>query len=115
MNCVNPPQAQVICVERGFSIHRGQQVAHVDWSNVVEICAYKVDLFGYDEICIDIRVDGTEHFYWVSEEDKGYREFLVELERRYSGIRPESSWWSEVAFPAFVENRTTLWQRSTSK
>jgi hypothetical protein len=115
MNRVKTTRAQVICCERGFSIHdRGEQVAHVEWANVVEICAYKIDLLTYDEICIDVRVERAEGFNWVSEEDEGYSEFLDQIERRFSGIRPHSNWFGDVAYPAFAENRTTLWKRANT-
>ena len=69
--------------------------------------AYKLDIGMYDEICIGFRVDSGGTYWWVSEEFVGYREFLEELSRRFPGIRAD--WFSDVAFPAFVENRTTLW------
>ena len=77
------------------------------WSQVVEVFAYKMDLFNVDQICVGFRLDGSGAHYWVSEEFTGYKEFMARLKVCFSGIRED--WFSEVAFPAFVENRTTLW------
>ena len=82
----------------------------VHWSDAVEVFAYKLDRGSVDEICIGFRVDSAGTHWWVSEEFTGYREFIEELVRRFPGIRTD--WFSEVAYPAFVENRTTLWGES---
>jgi hypothetical protein len=94
--------------DAGFSVFEEEEKkASVPWSEVLEIFAYKLDLGMYDEICIGFRVDTAGTHWWVSEEFVGYRDFVEELGRRFPGIRTD--WFSDVAFPAFVENRTTLW------
>jgi hypothetical protein len=99
---------QIICNDSGFTIvEHGNTLAGASWSEVLEIYAYKQDLFTTDETCLGFRVyeDGTSMM--VSEAFVGYRELLTELERRFPGIR--TKWLAEYNFPAFVPNRTTLW------
>ena len=99
---------QVICDESGFTVvEHGKTLARVSWSEVLEVFAYKEDRFTTDDICLGFRVHEDGTFWMVSEDFVGYKELLAELERRFSGIRTD--WFAEVAFPAFVPNRTTLW------
>ena len=99
---------QVVCDESGFTVvEHGKTVARVAWSEVLEVFAYKEDRFTTDDICLGFRVHEDGTFWMVSEDFIGYKELLAELERRFSGIRTD--WFAEVAFPAFVLNRTTLW------
>jgi hypothetical protein len=102
------PKREVRFDGDGFSVFEEEEKkGSVRWTDALEVFAYKIDLFSVDEICIGFRVDSAGTHHWVSEEFTGYREFLEELSRRYPGIRTD--WFSDVAFPAFVENRTTIW------
>lgn len=102
------PKREVRFDGDGFSVFEEEEKkCSVRWSDAVEVFAYKMDLFTVDEICIGFRVDSAGAYWWVSEEFAGYREFVEELSRRFPGIRAD--WFSDVAFPAFVEKRTTLW------
>lgn len=99
---------QVVYDESGFTVvEHGKTLARVAWAGVLEIFAYKEDRFTTDDICLGFRVHEDGTFWMVSEDFIGYKELLAELERRFSGIRTD--WFAEVAFPAFVPNRTTLW------
>ncbi len=102
------PKREVRFDAEGFSVFEdGENKSSVRWTDAVEVFAYKVDLFSVDEIYIGFRVDAAGTHWWVSEAFTGYGKFMEELSRRFPGIR--SDWFSPVAFPAFVENRTTLW------
>ncbi len=83
---------------------------HIEWSDVREVVAFKEDRFAYDEICVGFRTDDSDSYRNVTEEFVHYRELLEELPRRFPGIRTD--WFSDVAFPAFVPNWTTLWGES---
>lgn len=98
----------------GFSVSfDDSDVASVDWSAVDEIVAFKRDFFGYDEICLAFRCDADNKFWWVGEEDIGFKELQAELEQHFNGIL--EGWWSAVALPAFEENWTSIWSRATIK
>jgi hypothetical protein len=102
------PKYRVICDESGFTVvDDGKTLARVAWAEVLEIFAYKQDLLTMDMICLGFRVKDDGTFRVVSEEDLGYKEFLAELPRRFSGLRTD--WFETVAYPAFATNRTTLW------
>jgi hypothetical protein len=104
----------VKCDDEGFEVfEEARSQARVRWSDVLEVFAYKMDLFMYDEICIGFRVSADGTHWWVSEEFIGYRELIEELRHRFPGIRED--WFSTVAFPAFVPNRTTLWGESWTR
>ncbi len=107
------PRCEVKFDGDGFSVlEEEKKSSRVRWSEVLEVFAYKMDLFTVDEICIGFRVDAAGAYCWVSEEFTGYRELLDEIKKRFPGIRED--WFSTVAFPAFVENRTTLWGEACS-
>jgi len=94
----------------GFEILMKEEVqVRVLWAAVVEVAAFKRDLFSIDEICLGFRLDGEESFWRTGEEDIGFREFHSEVEKRFPGIRTD--WFHEVAVPAFKENWTSIWQR----
>ena len=90
--------------ETGFWVGGGPLVP---WSAVVEVFAYKDDCFFYDRICVGFRTSGDGTWWRVDEENPGYQELLAALPDHFPGIRTD--WFSEVAFPAFATNRTTLW------
>jgi hypothetical protein len=102
------PKREVRFDGEGFSVFvREEKKVSLRWSEAVEVFVYKVDLFSVDEICIGFRVDSAGTYYWVGEDDIGYREFLEELIQRFPEIRTD--WFAEVAHPAFAENRATIW------
>jgi hypothetical protein len=97
--------------EDGFSVSLNDSDAtRVDWSSVNEIVAFKHDLFGFDEIYLGFQCECDDRFWWVGEEDIGFKELQATVEQRFDGIL--EGWWSDVAFPAFKENWTSIWSRS---
>ena len=100
--------------DAGFEVREhGRVLVRVQWQDIREIFAYKEDRFTVDDICLGFRAREDDIFYMVSEDFVGYRPFLTHLEQRFSGIRTD--WFSEVAFPAFEPNRTTLWGEPPAK
>jgi len=101
------PPREVSFDDEGFTMLGEKEPVRASWDRVREVFAYKIDLFAYDEICIGFRFDASGAHWWVGEDYVGYRQFVDELPKRFPGIRTD--WFADVAHPAFVENRTTLW------
>jgi hypothetical protein len=96
---------------QGVSLDRdGQDVVSVLWSQILEICAYKRDLFTVDLICIGLGFQDRGHHVVLElhEEMLGFKEFMVALNNRFPFRDPE--WWTKVAFPAFRRKQTVLWK-----
>jgi hypothetical protein len=89
---------------------RGKMLWRIQWADVVRICTYKDDVFVYDTICAGFLVNGQDRYVCCDEHYEGWKELHDELHRRYS-VKLED-WWPGVAFPAFVENFTVIWERS---
>jgi hypothetical protein len=103
-------QRVIIMDDDGFSVtFDDSRAARIDWSSVAEITAFKRDLFGYDEICLGFRCGSDDGFCWVGKEDLGFSELQTQVGQRFEGILQD--WWRAVAFPAFTENWTSIWQR----
>jgi hypothetical protein len=88
---------QIIINDDGFNLV-GRYSYDVPWSSVAEIVAFKADLWAVDQICLGIRVEGSDEFLPIDEDSLGYNELVAEI-----------NWWSPVAFPAFAENWTRIW------
>lgn len=105
-----PWKREVRFNDEGFEVFlKNDVVTRVRWDAVVEVAAFKRDLFSVDEICFGFRSEGAENFWHVGEEDVGFAEFEKQLVSRFQGIRTD--WFQEVAVPAFKENWTTLWRK----
>ncbi len=76
-------------------------------SEIVEIAAWKDDVFAYDIICFGFRIDGAEKYLACDEEADGWDELQEFVKNRF-GIKLED-WFDRVAFPAFVPNFITIW------
>jgi hypothetical protein len=106
---VDPQNGVIEVSPEGFTLHRhGVLLADVKWDAVVEIVAYKADLFAYDMICWEVTFDPGPKAFEVTEHMVGFEALQKAAEARFA--IPES-WWSIVAFPAFVPNPTILWRR----
>jgi hypothetical protein len=97
----------------GFDVLRQDHiVARVEWEQVHEINAFKVDCFIYDTICVAFTLL-DDRVCEITEEIEGFDAIAGEIEQRY-GVSKES-WWSKVAFPAFETNLTCLWSRTATQ
>jgi hypothetical protein len=83
----------------------------VQWSislnDVIEIAAWKDDLFAYDVICVGFRRRGRRDYDWCDEEMTGWDDLMRFLQSRY-GLDREA-WIMDVARPAFERCFRTLW------
>lgn len=83
----------------------------ISWTKVDRIVAFKIDLFTYDEIRLFISQSegsGLE----ISEETKGWDEFVEALPEHLQASVPFAEWFPKVAFPAFETNETEIFLKS---
>jgi hypothetical protein len=81
----------------------------MEWAWIEEIYAYKIDLFTTDMICLSLFSHARKLAIEIHEEMAGYNDTLASLEKFLPSY--SSAWFSDVAFPAFVENRKLIWKR----
>ena len=84
---------------------------HIGWDEITKIAVWKDDVFAYDIISMGFAWAGTDGYKGVDEEMKGWDALVQEIERRF-GVA-QSSWWSNVAFPAFATNHQVIWRKAT--
>jgi len=77
------------------------------WDSVLEIFAFKRDLFSVDLICVGFRIDNEGVYFEIDEEMQGYKELESFLPTRFKDI--DKDWFTDVAFPAFETNLVSLW------
>lgn len=80
----------------------------LNWDDVLEIAAWKDDLWSYDEICMGFRISEGDSYFWCDEEDQGWVNLMRTCEQRFGF---EDGWWSKVAIPAFERKWTVFWKR----
>ena len=95
----------------GFVVVDEAERIAIEWKEVIEIFAFKLDLLSCDTIRLGFRVTNTDEFYEVDEDWSGYKALVAETENRFEVAE---DWWRAVAFPAFAENLTTIWSAPSS-
>jgi len=91
----------------GFQITENLKSTKINWTDIQEITAYKVDLYTVDEIRLNI--DSDKLTITISEETPGYFVFKETIK----DIFPDSDkdWEHKVMKPAFAENLTIIYKR----
>jgi hypothetical protein len=96
----------------------GESLHRVRWSDVEEVFAFKLDLLTTDCICLGFRISDNKSgqtpgtIVCVNEEMVGWDELSQAIAHAYPEYK--EGWWSEVAFPAFATNYTTVWRQRRS-
>jgi hypothetical protein len=99
---------QITLAEDSFTITTDKHMETVRFDALSSIVVYKRDLLTIDLLCCDIFTDGTVRT--VDEGTPGFGALMKALEK-LPGFDRE--WWERVIFPAFAENRTTVFQRAS--
>jgi hypothetical protein len=106
----NPAEGVISITEDGFTVHRGDLLLNtVLWTDVVEITAYKVDLFAYDRIYWGFFTCCKDTDFEVHERMVGFLKLTQAVEARYDVLVKD--WWNTVVFPAFAPNLTVIWRK----
>ncbi len=76
-----------------------------DWKDIEKMIAYKVDLIGFDEVCIDIHTR-DKNILTLTEEFDGYEEFVRRTKDIFESIPKD--WELRIIKPPFERNEITL-------
>jgi hypothetical protein len=105
------PRRTVFWDEEGFTVTEEDKApSRLEWVEIDKIYAHKIDLFSYDEIMLGFAAQKANRVVEVGESLTGFQEFRSEVERRYPTALQD--WFTTVAFPAFEQNLTTIWERA---
>lgn len=85
----------------------------LEWASVLEVFAFKDDVFGTDIICIGFRTDDMGFHWKIDEEYEGYKDLKTFLPEVFPGIRTD--WFSDVAFPPLATCLTSLWGEQSDR
>ncbi len=98
----------------GFNVYfDGVLAKSVRWDEVLEIVAFKQDLFSFDSICFGFRCDDSGVYESVGEHEVNFDNFSRLVVARFPGF--QTDWYATVVQPPFVENWTTVWQAACIK
>ena len=102
------PKTEIIATDDGFTIKSPKHADTVSFNRVSTVAIYKRDEMTTDLICCDIVVG--EQVRTVHEEIPGFNTLMLRFEALPGFDR---KWREKVVKPAFAENRTIVFQRST--
>jgi hypothetical protein len=80
------------------------------WPDLVSVRAWKQDCWGTDRIWLGFDLRENDESVCVHEEMEGYKDLVAEMQRRCEAYRAD--WWNAVAFPAFAQNHTWVWEQT---
>ena len=90
----------------------GDEVIRLPWDQVINVFAYKRDLYAYDEICFVIESPYCR--IEVREGVEGYAGLIPYMENHIPGFPTEKDWWEAVVLPPFEQNWTKIYSRGIS-
>lgn len=94
--------------DKGFTIALQNKFHTINWTEVLCLFGYKVDLFAVDEIRLDVFCENNIAFT-LSEETPGWYVFLDKIVENLPQSKP--NWAIEIAFPAFETNLTLIFEK----
>jgi hypothetical protein len=86
----------------------------ISWNEVRFVYAYKQDCYAVDQIRLEV-LDDRGKGLMVTEELRGWDGLVRALPEKLPGCRKFEDWFSVVAFPAFQQNMTLLYERTHSE
>jgi len=88
-----------------FIIHFNNGAVTVNWNDIESIFAYKVDWFTFDDVYLDLIVNGE--IISMCEDIDGFETFTETLHEHLPTLK---NWWVVVP-PAFATNFTMLYDK----
>jgi len=88
----------------GFNI----KGTNIQWNEVTEITAYKIDLITTDSVRIRLNLS-SQTLVVLDEDQPGFEAFVSKLEELFPSVK---GWQSKVIQPAFARNETQLYRRA---
>ena len=85
----------------------------IAWQDTVRVEAFKRDLYAVDLICLSV-VPRDNKAVEINEEMEGFDSVADKLPEYLPGCQRFEEWLQVVAFPAFKENNTVIYQREIS-
>lgn len=95
--------------EKGFFLTLENVKEYYKWETINKIYGYKIDLYVYDEICIDVILD-DENKFTITESTWGWYQFLIRLNENIESISKD--WNIQITIPAFETNLTLLYDKN---
>jgi hypothetical protein len=92
----------------GVENDRGEIV--IAWKDTVRVEAFKRDLYAVDLICLLVLLKDNKAIE-INEEMEGFESLAGKLPEYLPGCQEFEEWFQVVAFPAFKENNTVIYQR----
>lgn len=90
-----------------FTIQLNPIAKTINWGDITQIKAYKIDQFAVDSIVIEIHL--TENCISIDDETGGYMKFMQMASSKLKNFK--NDWFFLVAFPAFKTNLTIIYER----
>lgn len=82
----------------------------IAWKDTVRVEAFKRDLYAVDLICLLVLLKDNKAIE-INEEMEGFESLAGKLPEYLPGCQEFEEWFQVVAFPAFKENNTVIYQR----
>lgn len=81
----------------------------VRWPEIVKITVFKQDCHIHDLVCVEIDAEWPTLDLLLTEETKGFKEFLPALNHAFPVI--DANWYQRVCQPPFATNMMVLYSR----
>lgn len=92
----------------GVENDRGEIV--IAWKETVRVEAFKRDLYAVDLICLLVLLKDNKALE-INEGMEGFESLAGKLPEYLPGCQKFEEWFQVVAFPAFKENNTVIYER----
>ena len=97
-----------------LTVENIKENSRISWNEITSACAFKIDLFSVDCICIKFDLEDGRTIE-LNEEMKDWDSLVEALPTYLLGFKKSEEWFSEIAFPAFETNLTTLYTKEQNQ